>query len=153
RPKTPRRAKRVDVHTDAVADPSCGGTAVSGVEGDRAFGLARLDEDGDLDRSTFELEPNDVSRLEARARGERGAHERRVGPGEERDGSRELLEPGVVRESAVEDVGVGPKRDLDDLSIRRAVVRLGAFRLALFGLRSKIPGKRGSDASRGGLGD
>ena len=75
--------------------------------------LARLDEDRQLDALPVRRDLHDVLVLEAEPLGRGGRDDRGVVPGQLAERLRELLEPAVVREAAVEERRVGPEDGLE----------------------------------------
>ena len=79
----------------------------------------------DLQAAAVELEANHVAVGHAQLPGRLGAEERGVAPGELGDRVGELLEPAVVGEPAVVDLGVALQHQLEVVGRERPRARLG----------------------------
>ncbi len=121
RPGLGAAAEQVGVEARAGADLPAPRASVAEVQRDAVFGLAGQDDDGRVDLAAVERQGDDVLGGELQPLGGRRSDQRGVLPGQLGQGLRQLLQPSVVGELAVEDRGIGA----EERDQRRVVVRRG----------------------------
>ena len=118
---------RERVESDSRANPTRVRTAVADRQGDHAVRHAGKDPDGKLERAARVIDTDHILARETERFGGLRAHERGVVPGELGEGIGKLLQPPVVRESAVVKRRRGQEHDLQsppgDPSRRRPIRR------------------------------
>jgi hypothetical protein len=107
------RPDRSGPEADAVADVTGVRTAEAERDRDAVGGLARRDPHRRADAAAAKAQLDHVLARHAEPLRGGGRHQRGVVPGELRERAGQLEQPAVVRELAVEDVGIGPEGELD----------------------------------------
>src|ERR1017187_2187486 len=118
-PEARGRTDAVGVHAGAVADAAGARAPVAEVQRHDVVGLAGENPGGRREGRARRGDGDEVLVLPAEPVRRREAHVRRVVPRELRERLRNLLQPAVVREAAVEDAGIGSKDDLEAGRVRR----------------------------------
>ncbi len=108
-----RHSQRVHVEADAVADAARPRAPVAQVQRQRVGGVAWRQPHRHLQRPAALPQFHDVAAQQRQPRGGGRRDERRVVPGQLGQRLRKLLQPGVVGEPPVVDVGIGSKHDLE----------------------------------------